>query len=153
MNVKTTIVLAILILVVPSYSQDKTPVANPKPAPAASVATQPTDQHFYFHSWHNGEIKICETYSGVPNLIVCNSDDDIQWGNSFLNMIADNERSGKTEEQSYRQALGFASKHGKTFSATFSEDPWPMPQTGLKLSTWTCKKDKIVACDLGGHSM
>jgi hypothetical protein len=84
---------------------------------------------------------------------VCNSDDDIQWANSFLNMIADNQRSGKTGEQSYRQALAYASKHGKTFSATFSEDPWPMPQTGLKLSTWTCKKDKIVACDLGGHSM
>ncbi len=153
MKMRTTIVLAILMFVVPSYSQDKSPVAETKSPPKAKVATQPEEGHFYFHSWHNGEIKICETYSGEPNLIVCNSDDDIQWGNSFLNMIADNQRAGKTEEQSYRQALAFASKHGKMFTATFSEDPWPKPQTGLKLSTWTCKKDKIVACDLGGHSM
>jgi hypothetical protein len=153
MNVRISIALAILMFAAPCRSQDNAPGANQKPAPAAHIATQPADQHFYYHSWHNGEIKICETYSGVPGLVVCNSDDDIEWRNSFLNMIADNQRSGKTEEQSYRQALDFASKRGKTFSATFSEDPWPKPQTGLKLSTWTCKKDKIVTCDLGGHSM
>ena len=46
-------------------------------------------QRFYFHSWGKGEFKICESYSEVPNVVVRDSADDIEWKNSILNLIAD----------------------------------------------------------------
>jgi hypothetical protein len=153
-NVRTATVLSLLALVLPSYSQNKTPDPDTKSAPIAKDASKPEEQHFYFHSWGKGEFKVCGTYADVPDVVVCDSADDMEWKNSFLNMIGDNDRAGMTEEKSYHQALEYASKHGKTFPAIFSEDPWPKPQIGLKLSVWNCTKDKnnVVTCELGGRT-
>jgi hypothetical protein len=149
-NTRTAAFLAILILVLPAYSQNKATESDPKSMPTPKDAPKSEIQHFYYHSWGKGEFKVCEAYSGVPNVVVCDSDDDVEWQSSFLNLIAVNNRRGMTEEQSYRQALAFASAHGKTFLANFSEDPWPNPQTGLKLSVWNCTKDKnTITCGLG----
>jgi len=154
MHFRAAIFLSILNLVLPSYSQNKVPEPDSKSVPIAKDAPKPEQQHFYFHSWAKDEFKICETYSGAPGVVVCDSDDDIQWKGSFLNLIAENDREGMTEERSYQQALAFASAHGKTFIASFSDDPWPKPQTGFKLSVWNCARDKsnIVACALGGRT-
>jgi hypothetical protein len=152
MNVRTATVVAILALVLPSYSQNNVPAPDPKPAPQAKDASKPEKQHFYYHSWNKGEYKVCQTYSGAPGVVLCDSADDAEWSNSFMNIIAGNGRAGIPEDQSYHQALAFASSRGKTFLATFSDDPWPKPQTGLKLSVWNCTKDKdLVACELGGR--
>jgi hypothetical protein len=152
-NVRTATVLAILAVVLPSFSQNKAPAPDPKPAPKAKDAPALEKQHFYFHSWGKGEFKVCQTYSGAPDVVLCDSADDVEWKNSFMNIIGDNSRAGIPEEQSYRQALAFASAHGKTFLASFSEDPWPKPQTGLKLSVWNCTKDKdVISCELGGRA-
>ena len=42
----------------------------------------------------------------------------------------------------------------KHFSANFSDDPWPKPQTGFKLSVWNCTKDNNnrLRADLGGRT-
>jgi hypothetical protein len=152
-SVRTATVLAILVLVLPSYSQNKAPEPDPKPLSKAEDAPKLEKQHFYYHSWRNGEIKVCQTYSGAPSVVLCDSADDIEWRSSFINMIADNNRADITEEENYRRALAYASAHGKTFLASFSEDPWPKPQTGLKLTVWNCTKDKdVVTCELGGHT-
>ncbi|MGD0910198.1 MAG: hypothetical protein ABSA96_21660 [Candidatus Acidiferrales bacterium] len=147
-------ILAILTLVLPGYSQNKAPDADSKSTLQANAAPKPETEKFYFHSWGKGEYKVCQTYSGVPNVVLCDSDDDIDWKSSFMNLLAGNSREGKTEEQSYRLALNFASEHGKSFLTRFSEDPWPKPQTGFKLSVWNCSKDKnnTISCELGGRT-
>jgi hypothetical protein len=136
------------------YAQNGSSQPDSKSAPKAQSPPSQEKQHFYYHSWAKGEFKICETYSGAPSVVLCESDDDMQWKNSFMNMIGDNNRAGMVEDQSYHQALAFAAAHGKTFLATFSEDPWPQPQTGLKLSVWNCSmdKNKLIACALGGRT-
>jgi hypothetical protein len=153
-KLKTAAILAILTLVLPAYSQNKAPEPDSKSAPPANDAPKPEIQKFYFHSWGKGEYKVCQTYSGAPNIVLCDSADDVEWKSSFMNLLGDNTREGKTEEQSYRLALTFASAHGKAFIASFSEDPWPKPQTGFKLSVWNCSKEKnnTISCDLSGRT-
>jgi hypothetical protein len=149
--VRMIVVLAGLMIASASFGQNKAPEPDSKSARAAKDASKSQEVRFYYHSWQKGELKVCESYSGAPSVVVCESDDDVQWRNSFVNMIADNNREGLTEEQSYRKALDFASKRGKSFLASFSDDPWPKPQTGLKLSVWSCSKDKdAISCSLAG---
>jgi hypothetical protein len=152
-NRKITALLAILMLATTAFSQNKAADSGSKASSDSADATKPEKQHFYYHSWSKGEFKVCQTYSGAPNVVLCDSDDDMQWRNSFLNMIADNGRANMTEEESYRQALSFAASHGKTFLATFTEDPWPKPQTGIKATVWNCSKDKdgVVRCERAGQ--
>lgn len=145
--------LTILTLALPTFGQNKAAESGSKSSSDTSGASQPEKQHFYYHSWSKNEYKVCQTYSGMPNLVLCDSDDDMQWSNSFLNMIAANGRANMTEEESYHQALAFAASHGKTFLATFTDDPWPKPQTGIKATVWNCSKDKegVVRCERAGQ--
>src|ERR1700688_3685405 len=94
MNLRTATVLAILALALPSYGQNKAPEPDSKSPPQAKDAPKPEKQHFYYHSWSKGEFKVCQTYSGAPNVVLCDSADDVQWKNSFINMIGDNNRRG-----------------------------------------------------------
>jgi hypothetical protein len=152
-NILTVTFLAVLTLALPTYGQNKAAESGSKSSSDAAGAPQPEKQHFYYHSWSKGEFKVCQTYSGAPNVVLCDSDDDMEWRNSFLNMIADNGRANMTEEESYRQALAFAASHGKTFLASFTEDPWPKPQTGIKATVWNCSKDKegVIRCERAGQ--
>ena len=114
-NKLTVTFLAVLTLVLPTFGQNKAAESGSKSSSEATRAPQPEKQHFYYHSWAKNEYKVCQTYSGMPNLVLCDSDDDMEWRNSFLNMIADNGRANMTEEESYQKALEFAASHGKTF--------------------------------------
>jgi len=153
-NVWTAAILGMLVLALPVYSRNAASDPDLEAAPQVSSAPKPETEKFYFHSWGKGEYKVCQTYSGVPNVVLCDSSDDIDWKSSFMNLLAGNNREGKTEEQSYRLALNFASAHGKAFLTSFSEDPWPKPQTGFKLSVWNCSKEKnnAITCDLSGRT-
>jgi len=153
-KLESAAVLAILILALSASGRNRISGADLKPAPSGDSAIKPELIKFFFHSWRKGEYKVCQTYSGAPGVVVCDSDDDIEWKSSLMNLIAANNREGKTEEQSYREALAFASAHGKSFLSVFSEDPWPKPQTGFRLSVWNCTKDKenTVSCGLGGRT-
>jgi len=153
MKIMTTALLAILTFALPFYGQSKGPDSASKASSDSADVTKPEKQHFYYHSWAKNEYKVCQTYSGMPNLVLCDSDDDMEWRNSFLNMIADNGRANMTEEESYQKALAFAASHGKTFLASFTEDPWPKPQTGIKATVWNCSKDKdgVVRCERAGQ--
>jgi hypothetical protein len=143
---RTNLLLAAVLLVMavrpPSYGQNNAANANPNPPSNGWDATKLQKLRFYYHTWKKDEIKVCETYSGSPEVVVCDSDDDDVWTNSLMHMIGDNNRAGMTEENSYGRALAFASAHGKTFLASFSQDPWPKPQTGIKLTVWSCSQDK-----------
>ncbi len=152
-NILTVTFLAILTLALQTFGQNKGAESGSKSPSDATGAPQPEKQHFYYHSWSKNEYKVCQTYSGMPNLVLCDSDDDMQWSNSFLNMVAQNNRADMTEEQSYRQALAFAASHGKPLPATFTDDPWPKPQTGIKATVWNCSKDKegVIRCERAGQ--
>jgi hypothetical protein len=152
-NILTVTFLAVLTLALATSGQNKAAESGSKSTSDSTGLLQPEKQHFYYHSWAKNEFKVCQTYSGTPNLVLCDSDDDMQWRNSFLNMIADNGRANMTEEESYRKALEFAASHGKTFLASFTEDPWPKPQTGIKATVWNCSKDKgdVVRCERAGQ--
>jgi hypothetical protein len=152
-NMMATALLAILVFALPFHGQSKGSDSGSKTSSESTDALKPEKEHCYFHTWNKGEFKVCQTYSGAPNVVLCDSDDDMQWRNSFLNMIADNGRANMTEEESYRQALSFAASHGKTFLASFTEDPWPKPQTGIKATVWNCSKDKdgVVRCERAGQ--
>jgi hypothetical protein len=144
--------MAIVGVELAAGGQNKSAELSPKPAPNAIAARIQETEKFYFHSWGKDEYKVCQTYSGVPNVVLCDSADDIEWKSSFMNLLANNNREGKTEEQAYIQALNFASAHGKAFPASFSGYPWPKPQTGFKLTVWNCSKDKTntISCDVTG---
>ena len=135
-------VLAVLPLLPPSYGQNKAASPSQSSTSEGWDATKLEKLRFYYHKWKKNEIKVCETYSGSPGVVICDSDDDDVWNNSLMHMIGDNNRAGIPEDKSYGQALAFASAHGKTFPASFSQDPWPKPQTGIKLTVWNCNQDK-----------
>ena len=120
MRTGIAVLFAIFMLASPSYSQNKASGPEAKPASKVQNAPAPEKEHFYYHSWKKNEIKACQSYSGVPNVLVCDSDDDMTWNNSFLNMISQNRRTGMTDEESYKNALAFALDHGKTYLTTFS---------------------------------
>jgi hypothetical protein len=135
-------VLTVMAVRPPSYRQNNAANTNAHTPSNGWDATKPQKLRFYYHTWKKDEIKVCETYSGSPGVVVCDSDDDTVWTNSLMHMIGDNNRAGMTEDKSYGKALAFAAAHGKTFLASFSEDPWPKPQTGIKLTVWNCNQDK-----------
>lgn len=134
--------LVVFSLLLPLYGQNKAAGPSQSSTSESWDATKLEKLRFYYHAWKKNEIKVCETYSGSPGVIVCDSDDDAVWPSSLMNIIGDNNRAGMAEDKSYGQALAFASAHGKTFQASFSQDPWPKPQTGIKLTVWSCSQDK-----------
>lgn len=48
-------------------------------------------------------------------------------------------------------ALDYISIHNKEFLVSFSEEAWPKPQSGLKVATWRCTKDRTISCELVGR--
>jgi hypothetical protein len=147
-SISAASVVAVLALLLPLYGQNN--AASPAASPASQGwdATKLEKLRFYYHTWKKNEIKVCETYSGSPGVVVCDSDDDDVWTNSLMHMIGDNNRAGMTEDKSYGTALAFAAAHGKTFLTSSSQDPWPKPQTGITLTVWGCNqdKDKNISC-------
>jgi hypothetical protein len=109
-----------------------------------------TTQNVYFHSWDIGEIKDCETYSGHPYLLVCDGN-DLSWKGSFLELIGDNAAAGMTKEEAYHRALVYSTAHSKKFLVSFSREPWPKPQEGIKMTMWDCTKKNIITCKFGGR--
>jgi hypothetical protein len=123
-----------------------------KPAPKPGVPREPSRADVYFPTWDEGEIKNCETFSGQPNLLICDTA-KLEWKDSFINLAGHNAAAGLSEEESYNATLVYARLHGKQFLVGFSEEPWPgpSPHTGIKLISWDCMKDKTIACKFAGR--
>lgn len=149
---KAVIVLAIVMSVPPLCGQNVE--SNSKASDQPQTFTG--NFLFYYHSCDEGESKLCFTYLGTsyvgekaaPIVVVCNGSDDLEWKESFLNLLASHAGKGMSKEEMYRQSLTYAQVHSKTFSVSFSENPWrkPLPSSGLMMTRWNCTKDKTITC-------
>jgi hypothetical protein len=110
----------------------------------------------YSDQWDSGEVKNCFTYSGQPTLLVCDQS-KMEWKGALINMVGDNAASGMTADQAYHRAFVDAITKSKQFMVEFSDSygrdptPWPKPQTGRKMTSWDCTKDKTISCSLGAR--
>jgi len=145
MRANATLLISCLLIAIPSSGQKAT-----KPPASAVPAASPKQEveNVYSNSWDAGEIKSCSTYSGQPTLLICDQS-NISWKDSFINMLGDNAKFG--EDEAYRRAFALAISRSKQFMVSFSEDAWPMPQSGRKLALWQCKKDSEISCKLSGR--
>jgi hypothetical protein len=143
-KVKIAMVLAMFLLVAMTYGQDK---ASRSDRQSVVNSTRAEKINFYYHSWDDSEIKLCETFPSKPYLTVCD-DGDLEWKASLMHMISDARIDhGMSEEQSYELALAFATVHSKTFLGSFSHDPWPKSQSQSKVTdrhVWSCTKEKVI---------
>src|ERR1035441_4503646 len=132
---KATLIVTILILTVPSHAQDKA-----SPAGKDSTVPEPKAQNVYYQSWDEGEVKSCSTYSGQPSLVECDGA-KLAWKEAFINLLGNYAAAGV--EEAHHRAFLYAIAHSKLFLISFSEEPWPKPQTGRKEAMWNCTKDKV----------
>ena len=148
---RVAVALAILVFLPSLYGQN---VDSNQKAEQAQKFTG--NFPFYYHSWDEGESKLCFTFLGTsyvgekaaPIVVECSGSDDLEWKESFLNLLASHAGTGMSKEEMYRQALAYAQIHSKTFSVSFSENPWkkPLPTSGLMMTGWNCTKDKTINC-------
>jgi hypothetical protein len=142
---KTTVgflrLIVLVFLAVPIHGQEKTVVPTPKPE----------KQSVYYHTWEDGEVKDCQTYSGHPHLLVCDVHDN-SWSASFTDLIIQYAGMvrGKTKDARFQatveKALAYVSTHSREFLVSFPKDAWPQSQTGIDLTLWECTKDKAITC-------
>jgi len=137
-------------------------IAAQKPAAKASAPskqmrrTKPESENVYSDSWDQGEIKSCVTFSGRPALLICD-DSKSAWPGSFINLLGNNIGAGKSEDQAYDRTFVEATVRSKQFLVEFLDAhgrdpaPWPEPQTGRKMTSWDCTKEKVISCSLGAR--
>ncbi|HKM81900.1 MAG TPA: hypothetical protein VJX30_07850 [Terriglobales bacterium] len=149
-KIRTVAILGILAFLLPLHGQNKAPASNPKQAPKRSAAPKPEEQNVYSRPWDDGEIKSCVTYSGQPYLLVCDGS-KLDWKDAFINLVGENAATGMNHEESYSRAFMYAMTHSKTFLVSFSQEAWPDPQTGIKMTMWDCSKEKTITCKFGAR--
>ncbi len=137
----------LLLALAAAMGQEKSATQN---SSTKERRTKPQSVNLYADSWDPGETKSCSTYSGAPTLLICA---DMK----FIHLVGDNVAAGMSEDEAYHAAFSTATSQSKEFSSQFSTsddsdpEPWPPPQTGRKLTTWRCSKDKTISCSLIGR--
>lgn len=143
------ILLIMLIFGVTSYAQNASISPKANPVPKTETAQKPVIRSVYSLPWESGEIKSCTTYSGQPYLLECDGT-KMECEGAFINLLADNEvLLGK--EEAYQRTFSYVIAHSKQFLVSFSREPWPKPQTGHKMTSWNCTKDKVISCSFGAR--
>jgi hypothetical protein len=146
---KTPIILAVLVYAVASYGQSTSSSPKPNQVPKTGTAQKPVIRSVYSLPWESGEIKSCTTYSGQPYLLECDGT-KMEWEGAFINLLADNQvLLGK--EEAYQRTFSYVIAHSKQFLVSFSREPWPKPQTGHKMTSWNCTKEKVISCSFGAR--
>jgi hypothetical protein len=110
--------------------------------------------YVYYHTWEQGEVKSCFTFSNHPLLLICDSS-EVEWPESFINVLGRDTPSGASEEDQYQAALSYVAARSKQFEVQFHKsdgtelDPWEKASTLRKRTLWHCTKKEAVSCSFG----